>query len=225
LPVCWAFDVEALVKPERFQVIKPASQKARDGINRAIAAGSRVVRNAVNKEHTQINMNPETETLLKQGIRKLIHRSQFKPEAVQTIVDGLKDKEVTSQDWETLFNQEGADIALREKIYTPHLVRLITLRALVIPHTLPEFLWWLNIQKASQINENQRISLKLQKGIQPLFSKEQIGAGITYLLPSLLEGKISADGLCWLLAKSGGDTIWAYGRNQFINNIKYDLQL
>ncbi|MBA4445484.1 hypothetical protein FHL01_08400, partial [Cylindrospermopsis raciborskii CS-506_C] len=62
LPVCWAFDVEALVKPERFQVIKPASQKARDGINRAIAAGSRVVRNAVNKEHTQINMNPETET-------------------------------------------------------------------------------------------------------------------------------------------------------------------
>ncbi|MCH4903367.1 hypothetical protein GSN00_02965, partial [Cylindrospermopsis raciborskii CHAB3438] len=42
LPVCWAFDVEALVKPERFQVIKPASQKARDGINRAIAAASRV---------------------------------------------------------------------------------------------------------------------------------------------------------------------------------------
>jgi hypothetical protein len=45
------------------------------------------------------------------------------------------------------------------------------------------------------------------------------------LLPSLLGGKISVDGLCWLLAKSGGDTIWAYGRNEFINNIKYDLEL
>ncbi|WP_258004738.1 hypothetical protein [Cylindrospermopsis raciborskii] len=224
LPVCWAFDVEALVKPERFQVIKPASQKARDGINRAIAAGSRVDRNAVNKEHTQINMNPETETLLKQGIRKLIHRSQFKPQAVQTIVDGLKDKEVTSQDWETLFNQEGADIALREKIYTPHLVRLITLRALVIPHTLPEFLWWLNIQKASEINHNQRISLKLQKGIQPLFPKKQIAAGTTYLLPNLLNGKISVDGVYWLLAKSG-DTIWFNARDQFISNIKDDLKL
>ncbi|MEE6160752.1 hypothetical protein U9R62_05160 [Cylindrospermopsis raciborskii DSH] len=67
--------------------------------------------------------------------------------------------------------------------------------------------------------------MELQKKIQPLFPKEQIGAGITYLLPSLLGGKISVDGLCWLLAKSGGDTIWAYGRNQFINNIKYDLQL
>ncbi|MEE6160754.1 hypothetical protein U9R62_05170 [Cylindrospermopsis raciborskii DSH] len=45
------------------------------------------------------------------------------------------------------------------------------------------------------------------------------------MLPSLLGGKISVDGLCWLLAKSGGDTIWAYGRNEFINNIKYDLEL
>jgi hypothetical protein len=101
----------------------------------------------------------------------------------------------------------------------------MTLRALVIPETLPEFLQWLNIQKGSNVDGNQRASLELQKKIQPLFPKEQIGAGITYLLPSLLGGKISVDGLCWLLAKSGGDTIWAYGRDQFISNIKDDLKL
>ncbi|OBU76276.1 hypothetical protein [Cylindrospermopsis raciborskii] len=215
LPVCWAFDVEALVKPERFQVIKPASQKARDGINRAIAAGSRVVRNAVNID----------EAALKSALRSLANSSQVKPESVETIINGLNNKDVTREYWHSLFNAQGTDRAIKEKIYSPQFVRLMTLRALVIPETLPEFLQWLNIQKGSNVDGNQRVSLELQKKIQPLFSKEQIGAGITYLLPSLLGGKISVDGLCWLLAKSGGDTIWAYGRNQFINNIKYDLQL
>ncbi|MGJ0606034.1 hypothetical protein [Cylindrospermopsis raciborskii] len=215
LPVCWAFDVEALVKPERFQVIKPASQKARDGINRAIAAGSRVVRNAVNID----------EAALKSALRSLANSSQVKPESVETIVNGLNNKDVTREYWHSLFNAQGTDRAIKEKIYSPQIVRLMTLRALVIPETLPEFLQWLNIQKGSNVDGNQRVSLELQKKIQPLFPKEQIAAGITYLLPSLLGGKISVDGLCWLLAKSGGDTIWAYGRNQFINNIKYDLQL
>ncbi|QNP30890.1 hypothetical protein [Cylindrospermopsis curvispora] len=215
LPVCWAFDVEALVKPERFQVIKPASQKARDGINRAIAAGSRVVRNAVNID----------EAALKSALRSLANSSQVKPESVETIVNGLNNKDVTREYWHSLFNAQGIDRAIKEKIYSPQIVRLMTLRALVIPETLPEFLQWLNIQKGSNVDGNQRVSLELQKKIQPLFPKEQIAAGITYLLPSLLGGKISVDGLCWLLAKSGGDTIWAYGRNQFINNIKYDLQL
>ncbi|WP_417040377.1 hypothetical protein [Cylindrospermopsis raciborskii] len=215
LPVCWAFDVEALLKPERFQVIKPASQKARDGINRAIAAGSRVVRNAVNID----------EAALKSALRSLANSSQVRQEAVETIINGLNNKDVTREYWHSLFNAQGTDRAIKEKIYSPQIVRLMTLRALVIPETLPEFLQWLNIQKGSNVDGNQRVSLELQKKIQPLFPKEQIGAGITYLLPSLLGGKISVDGLCWLLAKSGGDTIWAYGRNQFINNIKYDLQL
>ncbi|BAZ88646.1 hypothetical protein NIES932_01100 [Raphidiopsis curvata NIES-932] len=214
LPVCWAFDVEALVKPERFQVIKPASQKARDGINRAIAAGSRVVRNAVNID----------EAALKSALRSLANSSQVRQEAVETIINGLKNKDVTREYWHSLFNAQGTDRAIKEKIYSPQMVRLMTLRALVIPETLPEFLQWLNIQKGSNVDGNQRVSLELQKKIQPLFPKEQIGAGITYLLPSLLGGKISVDGLCWLLAKSGGDTIWAYGRNQFISNIKDDLE-
>ncbi|MBA4467081.1 hypothetical protein FHK98_17590, partial [Cylindrospermopsis raciborskii CS-506_A] len=146
-----------------------------------------------------------------------------KPESVETIINGLNNKDVTREYWHSLFNAQGTDRAIKEKIYSPQIVRLMTLRALVIPETLPEFLQWLNIQKGSNVDGNQRVSLELQKKIQPLFPKEQIGAGITYLLPSLLGGKISVDGLCWLLAKSGGDTIWAYGRNQFINNIKYDL--
>ncbi len=73
------------------------------------------------------------ETSLRPAIRKLIHSSQVKPEAVGVIVEGLENENVTAEDWETLFNKEGAEIAIKQKIYSPQLVRLITLRAIVIP--------------------------------------------------------------------------------------------
>ncbi|MDD1444341.1 hypothetical protein MEO93_29185, partial [Dolichospermum sp. ST_sed3] len=77
-----------------------------------------------------------SEASLKPAIRKLIHSSQVKPEAVQVIVEGLENKEIKSDYWETLFNKEGADIAIKQKIYSPQMVRLMTLRAMVIPETL-----------------------------------------------------------------------------------------
>ncbi|MFL0604940.1 hypothetical protein [Cylindrospermopsis raciborskii] len=84
---------------------------------------------------------------------------------------------------------------------------------------------WLNIQKASITDEHKRVSLKLQKGIQTLFPKEQIVAGITYLLPNLLNRRMPVDKLFWLLDGSNSNNIWAHARNQFINNIRDDLQL
>ncbi|MBA4450621.1 hypothetical protein FHK94_14225, partial [Cylindrospermopsis raciborskii CS-506_D] len=98
-----------------------ASQKARDGINRAIAAGSRVVRNAVNID----------EAALKSALRSLANSSQVKPESVETIINGLNNKDVTREYWHSLFNAQGTDRAIKEKIYSPQFVRLMTLRALV----------------------------------------------------------------------------------------------
>ncbi len=96
-------------------------------------------------------MNSQTEASLEAAIRKLIHSSQLKPETVRVIVEGLEDENVTPEDWETLFNKEGAEIAVKQKIYSSQMVRLITLRAIVIPESLPEFLAWLNIQKSNKL--------------------------------------------------------------------------
>jgi len=85
-------------------------------------------------------MTPEVEASLKVAIRTLIYRSQVKSEAVVTIVEKLSKEELTNQDWEILLNKEGADIAIEKEIYAPNMIRLLTLRALVIPETLPEFL-------------------------------------------------------------------------------------
>ncbi len=105
------------------------------------------------------------------------------------------------------------------------MVKLVTLRALVLPKTLPEFLGWLNIQAGKKVNQNQMVSLQFQQAIKELFPKEKVAEGIGYLLPSLLNGKISPDGLSWLLAKNGSNSIWSYAKKQFVNDVRNDLQL
>ncbi|MDB9476377.1 hypothetical protein [Dolichospermum circinale] len=212
LPVAWAFNVEALEKPERFQVIQPASQKAYEGLKRAIANAGQVV--------SAINVD---EAALKSAIRSLINNSTVKPEVVQEIVKGLENKEVTAEYWEKLFNAQGAEQAIRQKIYSPQMVRLITLRAIVIPKTLPQFLAWLNIQGGKKPDQHQTISLELQKAIRGLLPKEQLAKGIKYLLLDLLNQKISVDSLCWLLTTDG--SAWVYAQKQFITDIQNDLQL
>ena len=212
LPVAWAFNVEALEKPERFQVIQPASQKAYEGLKRAIANAGQIV--------SAINVD---EAALKSAIRSLINSSTVKPEVVQEIVKGLENKEVTAEYWEKLFNAQGAEQAIRQKIYSPQLVRLITLRAMVNPKTLPHFLAWLNIQGGRKPDQHQTISLELQKAIRGLLPKEQLAKGIKYLLLDLLNQKISVDSLCWLLTTNG--SAWIYAQKQFIADIQADLQL
>ncbi|MDD1428130.1 hypothetical protein MEO94_27500 [Dolichospermum sp. ST_sed9] len=167
-------------------------------------------------------MNSQTQAL-KPAIRKLIHSSQVKPEAVRVIVEGLEDENVTPEDWETLFNKEGAEIAIKQKIYSPQMVRLITLRAIVIPETLQEFLAWLNIQKSKKLDEHQTVSLEFQKDIRPLFPQEQLTKGINYLLVNLLNKQISVDCVYWLLTIDG--SAWVYAQKKFITDVKYDLQL
>ncbi|UUO15754.1 hypothetical protein [Dolichospermum heterosporum] len=164
-----------------------------------------------------------SEASLKPAIRKLIHSSQLKPEAVRVIVEGLEDENVTPEDWETLFNKEGAEIAIKQKIYSPQTVRLITLRAIVIPETLQEFLAWLNIQKSKKPDEHQTVSLEFQKDIRPLFPQEQLTKGINYLILNLLNKQISVDCVYWLLTTDG--SAWVYARKKFITDVKYDLQL
>lgn len=214
LPVAWAFNVEALEKPERFQVIQPASQRAYDGLKRAITNAAQVV--------SAINVD---EAALKSAIRSLINSSTVKPEAVQEIVKGLETKEIESDYWESLFNAQGAEKAIKQKIYSSQMVRLMTLRAMVIPESLPQFLAWLNIQAGKKPDENQTVSLELQKAIRglALFPKEQLTKGIRYLLLNLFNKNISVDSLSWLLMIEG--SAWVYAQKEFIADIRDDLQL
>ncbi|MBU6346235.1 MAG: tetratricopeptide repeat protein [Cyanobacteria bacterium REEB494] len=170
-------------------------------------------------------MTPELEASLKVAIRSLIYKSQVNPDVVATIVSELNKEELTNQDWEILLNKEGADIAIEKQIYSPHLIRLLTLRALLIPETLPEFLKWLKISKSKKLDTKQIVFLEFQKGISPLFPKIQASKGITYLLTKLVSNNLSVDEVSWLLLNSEYQTIWGDAKKEVINDIKEDLKL
>jgi hypothetical protein len=170
-------------------------------------------------------MTPELEASLKVAIRSLIYKSQVNPDAVATIVSELNKEELTNQDWEILLNKEGADIAIEKQIYSPHLIRLLTLRALLIPETLPELLKWLKISKNKKLDTKQTVFLEFQKRISPLFPKIQASRGITHLLTKLVSNNLSVYEVSWLLLNSEYQTIWGDAKKEVINDIKEDLKL
>ena len=214
-PVSWAINVEALEQPKRFQVIQPASQRAYEILERTIRNTPQVLAPVLADEEA-----------LKSAIRGLMNSSQVKPEAVKSITDALQNQQISKQYWHSLFDGQGAKTAISQKIYSPQMVRLITLRAMVIPETLPEFLDWLNLKGDRNPDENQTVSLDFQSSIRnlKLFPKEKLADGIKFILPELLRKKITPEIVRWLLTIKTG-SVWAVCRQQFLDDIIYDLQL
>ncbi|MDH6061922.1 hypothetical protein NWP17_16020, partial [Chrysosporum bergii ANA360D] len=110
LPVSWAFNVEALEKPRSFLIIRPASQRAYDILERAIKQTPQFSTSALVDEEA-----------IKSAIRGLINSSQVKAEAVKVITDALANQEMTLEHWHSLFDGQGASIAIAKKIYSPPL--------------------------------------------------------------------------------------------------------
>ncbi|BDA65947.1 hypothetical protein CAL7716_001130 [Calothrix sp. PCC 7716] len=212
-PVSWAYNVEALEQPRKFIVIQAASQRAYEILNRAIKNVPQVLAPIVADEEG-----------LKSAIRGLINSSQVKRELVQTIAEALQNQQISKEYWHSLFDGQGAKTAINQKIYSPQTVKLITLRAMVIPETLPEFLVWLNVKGTKdKPDENQTASLEFQQAIRSEFPKDRLADGIKLILPKLLNQSISPDSVYWLLIGVG--SAWVYCQKQFTNDISDDLQL
>ncbi|MDH6106616.1 hypothetical protein NWP22_12175 [Anabaenopsis tanganyikae CS-531] len=234
-PISWAFNVEAVEKPHSFQMIQPASLKAYETLEREIS-----------KPPRSLPAVFIDEAALKSAIRALINNSQVKADAVQVIVKELDNPQITPEYWKALFDAQGANTAITQRNYSPPLVRLMTLRAIVIPETLPEFLKWLNIKSGKQPSEAESTSLQFQGAIRQYFPKEKSGAdvpdklntsfkeqlsadfkdkltaGIKLLIPQLLEKEISPESIQWLFIK---DRVWDICRSQFLHDVVNDLQL
>jgi hypothetical protein len=214
-PTSWAFNVEALEKPERFLVIQAASDKAYQILQKALSNTPKVLPPTVVTD----------EEAIKSAIRGLMNSSQVKPENVKVIADALANDKITSAYWHTLFDGQGAKTAIAQKIYSPQMVRLITLRAVVIPDTMLEFLSWLNIKPGQKTDDNQTVSLEFQKAINSYFSQKNLADAIKFLFTQLLKepAPISPESLSWLL--NTNNSIWQSCRHEFINDVLYDLQL
>lgn len=210
--ISWAFNVEGLEKPWLFQVIYPASEKAYQILEKSIKNTPQILAPVLIDEEA-----------MKSAIRGLMNSSQVKGELVEVIVDALN-KDTNVEYFHTLFDAQGAKTAIKQKIYSPQMVRLITLRAIVIPGTIPEFLDWLNIKLGKKLDQNQTISLEFQKAIRSYLSKEKLVDDIKLLLPQLLNhsSEITPEFIYWLLGES--ESAWYLCRQPFIKQISDDLQ-
>jgi hypothetical protein len=216
-PVAWAFQAEALEQPRSFLVIQPASEKAEQLLHRAIAS-------------TPQYTAPITgEYEIKSAIKGLISRENVKLEQVQAIETALN--QVQDSDWEVIFNAQGAAQARSQGIYSPQMVRLLTLRAIVLPETLPEFLSWM--QNRGKQEDHYQVSetfqSEIKSSIKSISAQEsnlsiKVTQGVKLIIPRLIDKPELLNATVWLLKYSEG--IWQLFYNKIVNvEIENNLKL
>ena len=216
-PVAWAYKVEALEQPRRFQIIQAASDKAYELLQKIKATTPQVAAPLVDEQ------------AIKSAIKGLINSSRVKLDYVQAIAEPLENERVTESYWKEIFDGQGATNALKQGIYSPQMVRLLALRAIVIPQTLPEYLGWLG--NGSKGSDNNTLSVEFQSQIKnSLIQISDVAKnlefnvveGIRLLLPKLLEQKVTVESVVWLLTSTNG--LWASFTRQVLQDMDHDLQ-
>ena len=215
--VAWAFQVEALEQPRGFLVIQPASQKAEELLHRAMA-GTPQYTAPIAREYE-----------IKSAIKGLISRDKVKPEQVEVIETSIN--QVKDSDWEVIFNGQGSSQALRQGIYSPQMVRLLTLRAMVIPQTLPEFLDWM--QQRGKQEDHYQVSELFQSEVSNFFTQNvgqsqhilrKVFEGVMLIIPRIIQHPELLNPTVWILSAPSG--IWRKLYSQFVSqNIKNELTL
>ena len=109
------------------------------------------------------------------------------------------------------FKGRGADKALKQGIYSADMVRLLTLKAMIIPETLPEFLVWIN--KEGKQQESKEVSntfqAEMKKSLNQFSESEtnlthRVYQGVTSIIPELIKQPQLLDPVVWLLSSDKG---------------------
>jgi hypothetical protein len=146
----WAYKVAMLERPESFQVIYPANSEAEKVISEVL------------KRRQSSSALISGESDIKTAIGVVIN-GRVKRKHIETLENALTNPQLDEKYWTSILDKEGALQAIREKIYGDRSVRLLTLKAMLVPTFLPNFLTWLAKSKESEKHYN--TSLKLQERI------------------------------------------------------------
>jgi hypothetical protein len=165
------------------------------------------------------------------AIKGLTRRNKIKLEYLQTIEIALSNPTFDDNSWLNIL-KNNANLALQEKIFTTEMVRLLTLRAIVFPETLPEFVTWM-LQRKGEDQSHYQLCLDFQKQVLDLIKKiayqapylsQKIDQGVLLIITSLLDKPDILKGALWLLQDK--NSIWGkFYQNRIIKYIDYDLSL
>lgn len=211
--VAWAYNVEALEAPRSFQVIYPASEQAEEILKRVIAS------------QPNITHSVQEEQAIKKAI-SLLSQNKVKPDYLQTIEQGLGNQLIDDQYWQAMFDSQGATEAIRNSNYSPQMIRLLTLQAMVLPETLPKFLDWIGARDKK--DESWVNCLDFQSTIRNHLQSlpqltQKLLQGVRFIISQLLEKPERLEITAWLLKSKNG--CWSeiykkYFRKDLNNDLK-----
>jgi hypothetical protein len=224
-PPSWAYNVEALEKPERFQIILAASDRALVLIQQTLASKPK------GQDASTID-----EKALKQSIKSLADNPIVKLEQWQTFVENIfvvtgafSDADKRSNYWHKIFDGQGASNAIKQGIYTQQMIRLLTLRAIALPETLPDFLQWLQVDttKKNKGGSYSEKSLEFQAQLSRFSEeprlKEILLKGARDLIGKVLMKTVPSENAAWLFLSSQG--LWWKIGIQIRNEFRHDIEV
>ncbi|MCC5896391.1 MAG: peptidoglycan-binding protein [Phormidium sp. BM_Day4_Bin.17] len=214
----WAYNVAALERPEYFQVICPIDGKAEGILRQAI------VRSSASPPPIPGDSNIKTAI-------KACMNGRVKINHIQSIENALDNPNLDEKYWTKLLDKQGASQAISGGLYADRNFRLLTLKAIVIPSFLPNFLDWMDQPK--QLNNYYLSTLKFQTEILNKLGKnlektskisENLERGICGLIPHLVKNPQLLDAASLLLGSSTG--LWSSQyRKSLYPKLENDLDL
>jgi hypothetical protein len=218
--ISWAFKVEALEQPTRFQVIQPASEKAEQLLQRITAVTP------------QYTVNISGEQSIKSAIKGLSSREQVKIEQILILENALNDPQINENYWKSLFDSQGAAQSRSQGIYSPQMVRLLTLQAILIPEKLSDYLIWMSKRgkQDDHYQTSENFQTEIRNALRPVSNQtprliENLVEGVENLIPSLLENPEQVEVAIWLLQLPNGLWSWSYSKVFIPDYLDHDLNL
>ena len=201
-------------------MIQPASEKAEQLLQRITAITP------------QYTVNISGEQSIKSAIKGLSSREQVKPEQILILENALNDPQINENYWKSLFDSQGATQGRSQGIYSPQMVRLLTLQAILIPEMLSGYLIWMS--KRGKQDDHYQTSENFQTEIINALSQlpnqtprliNNLVEGVKNLIPTLLEHPEQVEVAIWLLQLPTGLWSWSYSQVFIPDYLDHDLNL
>jgi hypothetical protein len=219
LPLAWAFNVQVVEHINKFIVIHPANDSAAEILRKMRVSAALSLPAALFDEQA-----------LKAAITNITNNSNIKDEHFVAFAKELLNEQIDEKNWVKILDGQGAKNALSQGIYTPQMVKLIILRAIIIPSTLPQCFEWIQAKdKKSDVRttakEFERVISTKINALSPELKVKLLSCiddGFSAFIAKVAESKISPDTAReFLLDKEG---LWGKEAKNFLKKLHNDLE-
>ncbi|MCA2937855.1 MAG: hypothetical protein IM319_01250 [Microcystis sp. M113S1] len=213
--ISWAWNVEALEKPNRFLVIHPASAKAEENIRATI--------NSIPQLPPAIPEEPLIRTAIKNSCRTGNFQENLAP--IENALNNPKIQQDYKTFWNCIFEGQGSKDAYEQQIYDDFKVRLLTLQAIICPEKLPDFVAWIMKKEKDYYPISQRFQGEIVKAITQRNSLifNQVKQGINILILHIIKQPELIDATAKLLLDEVG--LWGVTYKSYTSvGLKQDLK-